>query len=569
VDHYYNAIDSYNNIVATKMVPPPQDVPISSGKLDESPPTPDDDKFDEHDINHSRHVSFMARPKKKAIKGPPLSTENSNHNHREGQRRTHDNSNSNNMRRRRRADKRKGDRGKAADIVERSRNYCRERVANLQRHVAQDASVSSQCNDQYHIPPPDESNSILDAFFLLCSLALEDLASWVYAASFWMVLVLFLALYLLFVWIFVGFLLAADGYSTSQCIANDDILEEDVITRRHILEFAFALSWTTFTTVGYGRIAPPGDDDGCYAVRFICSIEAIMGMCFVSMCSGIFYAKLLRFIGSAPVTFSSTLCVQYGKGLSDTAYNTSDSSFSKGEDEEPDDERFCQSILGHKSFNPYPVIEFRIVNNRANCPPRKNEIWDAQVTGIVELSPENNDNSERLNSLPSEQHSTDQKISCDLKLSPSFHPYFCRTWFLRHILDESSPLLKEDVRRRLKERGPHKGWDGKLNNYKDIRKGLVEFTSIRIMMSGSSALSKGEVYAEKTYTYDDVFIGWKFIGVCFEDEDEPNSSQLFRRRRRSGASAEETKTRVDLSLLHDICPQKGANYEPMAADDAS
>ena len=138
---------------------------------------------------------------------------------------------------------------------------------------------------------------------------------------------------------------------------------------------------------------------------------------------------------------------------------------------------------------------------------------------------------------------------------------------MRHILDESSPLLKEDVRRRLKERGPHKGWDGKLNNYKDIRKGLVEFTSIRIMMSGSSALSKGEVYAEKTYTYDDVFIGWKFIGVCFEDEDEPNSSQLFRRRRRSCGSAEETKTRVDLSLLHDICPQKGANYEPMAADD--
>eukprot|EP00985_Skeletonema_marinoi_P030133 scaffold30746_cov66-Skeletonema_marinoi.AAC.1 len=87
---------------------------------------------------NSNHNHREGRPKKKAINGLPLSTENSNHNHREGQRRTHDNSN--NMRRRRRADKRKGDRGKAADIVERSRNYCRERVANLQRHVAQDAS---------------------------------------------------------------------------------------------------------------------------------------------------------------------------------------------------------------------------------------------------------------------------------------------------------------------------------------------------------------------------------------------------------------------------------------------
>lgn len=483
-----------------------------------------------------------------------------------------DSSSHNSYTKRRRADKRKGDRGKAADIVERSRNYYRERrvalVTNLSGQHALDSSnsSSSRYNEQYRIPPPDDSGSILDAFFLLCSLAFEDLASWVYAASFWMVLLFFLALYFLFVWIFVGFLLAADP--TSRCIVNNDILEEEPTNMRHVVEFAFALSWTTFTTVGYGAIAPPGDDDGCYAVRFICSIEAIMGMGFVSMCSGIFYAKLLRFIGSAPVTFSSTVCVRYGKGLTDNF------ALSLGEDEEPDGDRFNPGILspsfGRKRqnyFNQYPILEFRIVNNRANCPPGKNEIWDAQVTAILELPKENCDTTERRNSIPSDKNSTNKTICCDLILSPSFHPYFCRTWFLRHVLDESSPLLKEEVRTHLKERG-RKGWDAKLNNYRDIRNGLVEFTSIRIMMSGSSALSKGEVYAEKTYTYDDVFIGWKFVAVCFEG-DETNSSGFFRRsKRRSGSgSAKDTKTRVDLSLMHDICPQKGANYEPMVADD--
>lgn len=531
--------------------PPPQDVPaddVSSSTQDE-----DDDKTNLH---HSRHVTFQS--------GNNL-------------RRAHSNNSTSSNTKRPRADKRKGHRAKPADIYDRSRNYCRERRISLttnlsghnHRHSAQDASVSSS-HDQYRISPPDESNSILEAFFLLCSLALEDLASWVYAASFWMVQLFFMTLYLLFVWTFVGFLLVADRYFTSEeysmkCIANDDILDED-LNYRHIVEFAFALSWTTFTTVGYGRISPPGDHAGCYGVRFICSIEAIMGMGFVSMCSGIFYAKLLRFIGSAPVTFSSTLCVQYGKGLTGTTYNMSDSSsLSKGEVDELNADGYFVGIPPtppNKSFNPYPVIEFRCVNNRANCPPGKNEIWDAQVNAIVELPLEQSETFDVRNSLSLDQYSTNKKINRNLKLSPSFHPNFCRIWFLRHVLDESSPLLKEEVRMRLKKRGR---WDAKLNNYQDIRKSLVEFNSIRIMMNGSSAISKGEVYAEKVYTYDDVFIGWKLVGICFEDEGRTNSSQLCRRRskRRSGIYAEESKTRVDMSLLHDICPQRGADYEPM------
>ncbi len=467
------------------MVSSPQEVPNKTRK-DGSTPTPKgEDEFDENDTKiHSRHVSFLV-PKKKASDGS-LSTKD---NRGEGQQPAQNNSNGNRRRSDLQAYERKGERGKAADIVDRSKNYCRERTVtlatSLHRHAAQNAVVSSQSCDQYCIPPPDESNSILDAFFHLCSLGFEDVASWVYAASFWMVLLFFFALYLLFVWIFAGFLLVADRYSTTQCIANDDISDEDLIIRRHILEFAFELSWTTFTTVGYGRIAPPGDEEGCYATRFICSIEAIMGMGFVSMCSGVFYAKLLRFIGSAPVTFSSTLCVQYGKGLSDRAHNMSDSSFNKSdlddvEDEEPDERRFRYTppSFVDKSFNPFPVIEFRIVNNRANCPTGKNEIWDAQVAGIVELPLESCDTSEMRNSLPFEQYATNQKVQCDLKLSPSFHPYFCRTWFLRHTLDESSPLLKDHIL------GPSWPWRSFLRRWRCFHEGsLAQSRSVRSFQS--------------------------------------------------------------------------------------
>ena len=315
--------------------------------------------------------------------------------------------------------------------------------------------------------------------------------------------------------------------------------------------------------VGFGRVAPPGDEVDCYPVRFFCSIEAITGMGFLSMCSGIFYAKLLKFIGSAPVTFSSSLCVQYGKGLCERKAGLSLRK-RKGEDLVGDINTFVPMplLFGRRGFNPFPVVEFRIVNNRSNYPPGKNEIWDAQVNAIVNIRQEDG---EYTGKGPLVRYPSNRKSHCDLKLSPSSHPFFCRTWIVQHVLDETSPLLKEDVRKHLKERGPDRGWDASLNNYIDIRNAMVEFTSVTIMLSGSSALSKGEVYAEKTYNYDDMFIGWKFVGICIEDKDDNMEYSHFRGRskRRAGVTVEEAKIRVDLSLLHDICPQKGGNYEPM------
>jgi len=240
----------------------------------------------------------------------------------------------------------------------------------------------------------------------------------------------------------------------------------------------------------------------------------------------------------------------------------------------------------------FPVIEFRIVNNRANSMPGRNEIWDAEVTALLQLSIENDprghpdsgtDESRMRNALwqpPSfndgdkndeRKKGEGQKVYCKLSLKPSFHPYFSRVWFLRHTLDATSPLLRREVRDHIKDRP--QGWDPAFNNHQDIRDCLVEFNSIRVLMSGASALSRSEVYAEKIYTYEDLCVGWQYIAVCYE---EKNSSHMkgagcfgkkFTRRRRQSRKhigfGDDMTTRVDLSLIHDILPQRGGDFEPV------
>lgn len=321
-------------------------------------------------------------------------------------------------------------------------------------------------------------------------------------------------------------------------------------------EFAFELSWTTFTTVGYGNVGPP-PDIGCYPIRFVCSIEAILGMGFVSMCSGLFYAKLLRLMGRAPVTFSSTLCVRYGKGLED-----------------------CGDKTSEEGKGAFPVLEFRIVNNRANHALGKNVIWDAEVTAILQLSIDDapHENREGLDGIrvntssrwerPTDSTSNDgnenqsQQVFYKLALKPANHPYFSRVWFLRHTLDATSPLLRREVRNAIRD-SPD-GWDPAFNNYRDIRKCLVEFNSLRILISGASALSRSEVYSEKTYTYEDVCVGWRYVAVCYEEESSKGSFQSGRRHQRKKIDSDgDTATRVDLSLIHDIIPQRGDDFEPV------
>ena len=71
---------------------------------------------------------------------------------------------------------------------------------------------------------------------------------------------------------------------------------------------------------------------------------------------------------------------------------------------------------------------------------------------------------------------------------------------LRHTLDASSPLLRREIRTSLREKF-NGSWDASLDNHRFIRGALVPFGSIRIILTGSSALTRSEISAEKIYTY--------------------------------------------------------------------
>lgn len=73
---------------------------------------------------------------------------------------------------------------------------------------------------------------------------------------------------------------------------------------------AFSLSWSTFSTVGYGSTYPAlstetwnatatdkfdgNRDETCSFISFICSLEAFVGVIFAGFVGAIFFAKVAR-----------------------------------------------------------------------------------------------------------------------------------------------------------------------------------------------------------------------------------------------------------------------------------
>ncbi len=112
------------------------------------------------------------------------------------------------------------------------------------------------------------------------------------------------------------------------------------------------------------------------------------------------------------------------------------------------------------------------------------------------------------------------------------------------------------------------------NTASEIRKCLNEFISLRITLSGTSAVSANTVFAEHVYEYEDVVVGWRFANMVYEKEPK---SRLWRRLfpfgRGSGDATEfkdnsDTHTKVDIALIHDIVPQPGDDYENLAEASA-
>jgi hypothetical protein len=127
-----------------------------------------------------------------------------------------------------------------------------------------------------------------------------------------------------------------------------------------------------------------------------------------------------------------------------------------------------------------------------------------------------------------------------LMIEVSEHPFFKRVWLARHVIDDSSPLLKPKVRQQIRKNMGY--WPENLNSYEAVRSSL-QFNQLLVSLNGVSNVSAAGVYAQKVYDFMDVHVGYQFVGILYKDADGT--------------------LEVDEVLINDVRQQQGGGGEPL------
>ena len=248
------------------------------------------------------------------------------------------------------------------------------------------------------------------------------------------------------------------------------------------------------------------------------------------------------------MTFSSSVCLQYGKGVTDSQLDVVSS------------DKVTKSITANdnETVVNFPVLEMRCVNDRAGI--SGGEILGASLTCFVSKIEQVGDNeigNDRnvdllieYDSDTEEPRGVAKKMTfAEFEVTPNTHPYFSTgAWYFRHVLDHKSPLLKASVAKRIVELG---GWPADLDSPFKIRGCFDECVEeIIISFTGTSNMTADRVFMNQCYRLSDVYIGWKFAGMAY----------FITRGRKK-----QPKVELDLTLIHDILPSPGEEHEPLGS----
>jgi len=384
--------------------------------------------------------------------------------------------------------------------------------------------------------------------------------NWTFKSSFAIVFLSFIIIFLLLVFIF-GLFFKWAGEAQPECIiVSGEIF--DHLERGTTLADGFSLSWTTFTTVGYGSVyIATGNDNpdqrSCLVITLLSTTESFIGLLYAGMCTAIMFGKIGRIQSHAQVTFSDAVCVEYGKLKGEDSSTTSTNSINltsvrlslneRIEEESENDlldnsdeedskvrrsEKPQASTTSSVSSRDIlcPVIKFQLVNQL--CNEAGGEILDANMNVMVRKEKE---------SYPFEPIARFIRV----QLEESTHPYFNRVWHGRHILDHNSPLVSVEARNRIRmNRG---FWPEDLNNPDSVREHL-RFSSVIITMTGISNISAESVQISKRYYHHDVLIGYDFAPLLYIEE---GSAML----------------KVDTKLANDVIEQSFAIAEELTDNE--
>jgi len=172
------------------------------------------------------------------------------------------------------------------DIASSSRSALTEKINAVRRltngHRQELRRVSMSMDKQIFIPPKNRNKGIFSAFGHLLAGRVVDCVLWTYQAGYGKVMLLFLTFYVVNIFVWAGVMYAVDNSTGGRCI-HDESFDASAFTSLERYEFAFELSWTTFTTVGYGAIGPAADVPRCYPIRLVCAFVAFTGVLFGSV----------------------------------------------------------------------------------------------------------------------------------------------------------------------------------------------------------------------------------------------------------------------------------------------
>eukprot|EP00536_Pseudo-nitzschia_multiseries_P006985 jgi/Psemu1/324552/estExt_fgenesh1_pg.C_1560005 len=392
---------------------------------------------------------------------------------------------------------------------------------------------------------------------------------------------------------------------------------------------AFALSWTTFTTVGYGLVYPGTSatfPEGfniireCTGMTIVVTTEAFVGILFSAFWGAVLFAKITRVSSFAQISFSNVAVIKFGVGV--TGGNDHEEYASSDDDDPSFEHSYNVSKL------PCPIFEFRIANRLNN--QRGGEIIDAAINIVasmeesqaskaslahmegkkrrrkggrrqtsrssrssVDTSGTGNTASackeakqgiihdavfaaknmivahlQEMGNEQNDDHTTDDdyddyddihqnsgemdttsiriaklfpnQVFAKLMVETMEHPFFNRVWNVRHVLDESSPILKEEAKNLIRINEGH--WPEELNSSVGVR-ASIHFDQILVSFSGTSNVDANSVYSQHAYTADNVCVGYAFCNMLFRESD--------------GSIG------VDQKLLNDVKEQNGGGGERM------
>lgn len=378
-----------------------------------------------------------------------------------------------------------------------------------------------------------------------------DYINWTFTAGFFMVFFSFLCFFMFLIFFF-GLLLMAAGEAQPGCIVVSG--EKFGYNPDTTLADGFALSWTTFTTVGYGMTYTStgtdfDDQKACSWIVFLCTAESFVGLLYAGMCAAILFGKIGRIQSHAQLTFSDAICIQYKYepnyqpetpvdspeqprqadvgvliGNEDGTAETIASPQSPPPNSIATESLFSPFTPDVKSRNiPCPVLKFQLINNLAN--KRGGEIMDASLKVVA-------------GNTNFTQSGTTSYVK--VNLTEFEHPFFSRVWHGCHRLNGQSPLLTSAARERIRRNGGY--WPAEWCNPESVRDNLM-FSDFIVTLTGIANISAATVHAYKRYKAGDVLIGYEHASLLYK---HPDTNRL----------------KVDHSLAHDVVMQRGGGGEP-------